>query len=913
MVAASQPRSSSGYWGGSATGSASTGSAAGSRSTSSTSTSAAGNPASISARSSARRSARLGAASGPQRRCVGIDDPIGHLADQQQGRVRHAAPGREPALGEAAGVQQRQPFGPPLDGQPGEPGDVGRQRRGAQDVAHPGVDLVVVDGRLLDERPAGPLPGLPARAVSARAGGPGQQRTHRRHVVQHPGRPVDGQPDVPGDVVERLGPARIVGPAAGRPVGQGERTAILQPGDDVDERRPIGAPGGVQAQPADPVGVPGHHLGQLGQGHLDAGPPDRGQHQSQVGVATSVERPPGSGGGRLTRIELVGGADQPGRGGRQLQPVAHGLGQVRPQLRRPPADQRQGLRVGIALADQRVPQHGAEGALVVGQLDVGHLGGEALTHRTAPTRSTGTASSGCGGDRCPAERGDGEPNPVQVQPTTHGAHRADTGVRGEHQPHPVGRTGGAHRGPHRHPGPQRAVEQGEQHHRLGLGQLPPVRPARGQLFGGRSLRRGPGELLLLQPAPGAVVALDGRGPARRSRPTGLDQRAGHLHRRGLPPGAAGRDQLRVLVRDADVTRRAQPEHRAEERVRSGVGRRVREPGRQVTQLRLPAHPAAAGLGDPPQHGQHVADRGHRGLLQPVRLGGRLVGAEPGDQPGPALPPVGQPVHRGAEEPVVGLGGQFQHPLDAGGRDGERGRVQPRAVAQQLGVELAHVGQQRILVGEEHLGPVVGGPRQLAEQQVEARRPLRHVRQRPIEPGQLAVGLLGVTGGAGRGQRVQIGQDVREHQARQRGVLQPGGQHLLDGLVGAEPGIGELVDRVPVPVLLHRGGARGVLPAVQVAPVHQRVEGGGEILRSRALGMLGGQLGQLHRDVRGVQQDLVVGPGPVERPQDPQVDEPLVGRQEVEQPHPVVERERIDPERRAEPLGHPPPPVARPRV
>ena len=111
--------------------------------------------------------------------------------------------------------------------------------------------------------------------------------------------------------------------------------------------------------------------------------------------------------------------------------------------------------------------------------------------------------------------------------------------------------------------------------------------------------------------------------------------------------------------------------------------------------------------------------------------------------------------------------------------------------------------------------------------------------------------------------MQVGEDVRKDEAGQGGVVQPCGEHLLHGLVGAVAGVRELVDRVPVAVLLHGRGAGGVLPAVQVAPVDERVERGGQIVRSAALGVLGRQLGDLRRDVCGVQEHLVVRPCPVE--------------------------------------------------
>src|SRR5216683_1187198 len=61
----------------------------------------------------------------------------------------------------------------------------------------------------------------------------------------------------------------------------------------------------------------------------------------------------------------------------------------------------------------------------------------------------------------------------------------------------------------------------------------------------------------------------------------------------------------------------------------------------MAQLGLPAHPAAAGLGDPAQQRRDVGDGGDRGVLQAFGLAA-ASGAEPVHQAAPARPPVRDP-------------------------------------------------------------------------------------------------------------------------------------------------------------------------------------------------------------------------------------------------------------------------------
>ncbi len=142
----------------------------------------------------------------------------------------------------------------------------------------------------------------------------------------------------------------------------------------------------------------------------------------------------------------------------------------------------------------------------------------------------------------------------------------------------------------------------------------------------------------------------------------------------------------------------------------------------------------------------------------------LTGAEPLRQAAPARPPVRDPFLRAAEQRLVGLRGQPGQPLGAGGLHlGDRGGQQRREPGQ-LQVELLHVGEQRVLVREEHFGPGVVGARQISQHQVEPGGALGHVGQHAIQPGQLPVHLRGVARAHRPGERAQVGKDVGEHQA-----------------------------------------------------------------------------------------------------------------------------------------------------
>ncbi len=179
------------------------------------------------------------------------------------------------------------------------------------------------------------------------------------------------------------------------------------------------------------------------------------------------------------------------------------------------------------------------------------------------------------------------------------------------------------------------------------------------------------------------------------------------------------------------------------------------------------------------------------------------------------------------------------------------------------MELAHVSQQRVLVREEHLGPGVVGPRQVAEHEVEPGGALRHVSEHPVQPGQLPVHLGGVAGARSLGQRDQVSEDVREDQPGQLRVLKAGGQHVLDRAVGPVPGLGELVDVVPVAVLGQVRGASAVVGAVEHLPFGQRVKHRLDVTGGPGFRMLTRERVQRGPRVGHVHQHLVIGPCPVE--------------------------------------------------
>ena len=209
-----------------------------------------------------------------------------------------------------------------------------------------------------------------------------------------------------------------------------------------------------------------------------------------------------------------------------------------------------------------------------------------------------------------------------------------------------------------------------------------------------------------------------------------------------------------------------------------------------------------------------------------------------------------------------------------------------------------MGEQRVLVREEHFGPGVVGARQIAQHQVEPGGPLRHVGQHAVQPGQLPVHLRGVAGPHGlrrapRRSARMSGNTRRDSCASSRLAA----EHLLDRPEGPVPGLGELVDVVPVAVLGEVRGAGAVVGAVQHLPFGEGVEQHLHVADGAPPpACSAARLAEYRPGVGRVHQHLVVGPGPVEGAQQPQVLVAFLGGREVEQPQPVIESERVDAER-----------------
>ena len=274
----------------------------------------------------------------------------------------------------------------------------------------------------------------------------------------------------------------------------------------------------------------------------------------------------------------------------------------------------------------------------------------------------------------------------------------------------------------------------------------------------------------------------------------------------------------------------------------------------------------------------------------------VVLGEPGPQRGPAATPVVVLVVVGQERPVVGPHDQAEH--RAGVDRGDRGG-QPGQVPVELGHEIGHVGEQRVLVLEERLGRGVGRAHELGQRQVELRRPAGHVVEDGVQPGQPAVDLIVITGRGGLVEGAQVLEDVGEDQPGQVGVADAGREHVLDGGVRAVAELAELVDRLAVPVAGERAGPGCVLEPVQDLIVGQRVQPlaqSHQVVVGRDVLVDGRELGQGDRDVGRVRLHLVHRAEPVKRAQHPQVGEVVIAPGEVEQPEPVADRERVEVQR-----------------
>lgn len=203
----------------------------------------------------------------------------------------------------------------------------------------------------------------------------------------------------------------------------------------------------------------------------------------------------------------------------------------------------------------------------------------------------------------------------------------------------------------------------------------------------------------------------------------------------------------------------------------------------------------------------------------------------------------------------------------------------------------------MLVAHEHLWRRFGGPGDVAQRQVEPRRPAGHVLHHPVQAGQPPDDLVTVTGPVGFGQPLQIPQDVGEHQPGKVYVMHPGSEHTFDRRVRAVPQLAELVDRLPVPVAGQAARPRGVLQPVQhpvVGEVVQPAPPADHVARHAV--MRGGEFGQHLRDVVGMRLGHVGTAQPVHGPQDPQVRDIVVAPGEAERAEPVADRQRVEVER-----------------
>jgi hypothetical protein len=212
-----------------------------------------------------------------------------------------------------------------------------------------------------------------------------QERRDRGQVLQDAGRVMDGEEDLPVDVVQGLGPLGVAGPGCGGAVGEGERAALGEPGDGVDEGVPVGLARGVEAESVDAYGVGGDRFGQFAQRHLRAVPPQGREGEDEVGVAAAVEGASRAGEGRAGGVQAVLGALEPGGVGGGDEPVAEHLHQVGAQLVGPAPHGRQRRLVRVPGCDQRMPQDEPYRLLVVGEFERGDVLGDAAHGALLPS------------------------------------------------------------------------------------------------------------------------------------------------------------------------------------------------------------------------------------------------------------------------------------------------------------------------------------------------------------------------------------------------------------------------------------------------------------------------------------------------------------------------------------------------
>jgi hypothetical protein len=149
---------------------------------------------------------------------------------------------------------------------------------------------------------------------------------------------------------------------------------------------------------------------------------------------------------------------------------------------------------------------------------------------------------------------------------------------------------------------ERDVEQPQQHAGVCGVQLPLAHLGTGEVGRGQREPPLPHQLVLPQLGPALIPAVQPcRAAIALARcPPGLDQRAGQLDGRRLPPRLPGGDRLRIRMSDIHMSRRAEAESDVEQRMGSLLAADPGEPGREVAQLRFTAHAAAPALGHPSQ-------------------------------------------------------------------------------------------------------------------------------------------------------------------------------------------------------------------------------------------------------------------------------------------------------------------------
>ena len=184
----------------------------------------------------------------------------------------------------------------------------------------------------------------------------------------------------------------------------------------------------------------------------------------------------------------------------------------------------------------------------------------------------------------------------------------------------------------------------------------------GQRRGRRAALRGRLELLGAQPLLLLVVALDPARARAAPRPCRCAPASGTAPPARRPTRTAGCRIASGSSCTAETCRGApRPNTAWNSACASSSDGQRGEPLRQVAQLALPAHAAAARLGDPAQQRGDVGDRGDRGVLQAFGLA-VLTGAEPLRQTAPARPPVRDPF-------LAGRGTATRRPPRPAGRAG----------------------------------------------------------------------------------------------------------------------------------------------------------------------------------------------------------------------------------------------------